>query len=104
MKLNGRICFPIGGHNWELIFVDQKDIEGNDGICKPNEFQILIRKDLKKEAGKLVFAHEVAHALLDTQGRCYQSSFTVEELCEFVAWQNDTIHTLVKAFDEVVHE
>lgn len=104
MKTKEKLFFPIGGHNWELKFVDKKEIEGNDGLCKPNDFIILIRKDLKKETASLVFAHEVVHAILDTQGRCYQKRFNIEEVCEFVAWQNDTVHTLVKVFNELVHE
>ena len=77
----------IGLYNWEILLVDKKELEGNDGICKPNEFQILVRDDLNETATHLIIMHEVVHALLDTQGRCYQKDFNLEEICEFVAWK-----------------
>ena len=77
----------IGLYNWEILLVDKNTLEGNDGICKPNEFQILVRDDLNETATQLIIMHEVVHALLDTQGRCYQKDFNLEEVCEFVAWK-----------------
>ena len=36
------------------------------------------------------------NAVLDTQGRCMQKKFSVEELCEFVAWNGEEITRITK--------
>lgn len=46
---------------------------------------------LTSEELPFVIRHEVCHALLDTQGRRFQKKFDLEDLCEFVAWNNEEI-------------
>ena len=89
----------INGFLWNVEFVDREKIQGNDGQTKPNDLLICIANDLNPNAMRLSFIHELTHALLDTQGRCYQKKFDLEELCEFIAWNNWYIAEKVLEFD-----
>ena len=61
-----------------------------------------IADDLNSTTRELTFIHEVVHALLDTQGRCYQKKFDLEELCEFVAWKLPEINQIVEQFEREI--
>ena len=89
----------IGGYTWKVEFVPKEAISGNDGLTRPNDFTLLLRNDLLPKTTYLVFIHEVVHALLDTQGRCYQKKFDVEEMCEFVSFRYDEIVSIVDTFN-----
>lgn len=89
----------INGYIWEIVFVNREKIQGNDGQTRPNELRIYIADDLRIEAARLCFVHELVHALLDTQGRCYQRKFELEEVCEFIAWNNSFIEEKVMEFN-----
>lgn len=84
----------INGFQWVILFVDKEHIKGFDGQTLHNERNIKIRNDLDYIATEITLKHELTHALLGTQGRCYQTKFSVEELCEFVAYCGKTIQTL----------
>lgn len=77
----------IGGFPFTIRFVDKSEIEGSDGLCCHNERVIKIRNDLDNIATRTIIMHEITHALLGTQGRVYQQKFSVEELCEFIAYR-----------------
>lgn len=92
----------IGLYEWKVLIVDREEINGNDGCTIPNSLQIKIAEDLKGELRKITFIHELVHALLDTQGRFYQKKFSVEELCEFVAWKLPEIQDCVERFENEI--
>lgn len=92
----------IGLYDWKVLIVDRKEIDNCDGRTFPNDFTIKIADDLKGTARLLTFIHEVVHALLDTQGRCYQKKFGLEEVCEFVAWKLPEINQIVEQFEKEI--
>jgi len=91
----------IYGYKFQVCFVNKNDerIRGNDGLCLHNEFTIYIRNDLDKTMQRCVLRHEITHAILCLQGRCYHNKFTQEDLCEFVAFQSVYI---CKKVDEIM--
>ena len=89
----------IGLYDWKVKIVDRKDIDGCDGRTAPNSLEILIADDIKGITREITFIHEVIHALLNTQGRCYQKKFNVEELCEFISWKLPEINQIVEQFE-----
>ena len=95
----------IGDYEWEILFVAKERIPDCDGQTKPNDFQILIRRDLSNEVTELVLRHEIIHAILDTQGRIYQKKFDLEEVCEFIAWKlpeiNDIMNNIIKSVEMI---
>ena len=92
----------IGGYEWKVLIVDRKEIDNCDGRTFPNQFEIKIASDLKGNARLLTFIHEVVHALLDTQGRCYQKKFDLEEVCEFIAYRHYEIKCIVEQFENEI--
>ena len=92
----------IGLYEWKVLIVDRKEIDNCDGRTFPNQFEIKIADDLKGSAREITFIHEVVHALLDTQGRCYQKKFDLEELCEFIAWKLPEINQIVEQFEREI--
>jgi Zn-dependent peptidase ImmA (M78 family) len=88
----------IGLYTWTIKLVDRKSIDGMDGRCLPNDFEILIADDLNGQARLLSFIHELVHAIMDTQGRCYTKKLGIEEMCEFIAWKYPEIEECVNDF------
>lgn len=89
----------IGLYEWEIRLSPRKEIQGNDGQTRYNEFVILIADDLTPSAKEISLRHEVIHALLGTQGRAFQRKFDVEELCEFIAWKLPEINDIMSRFE-----
>ncbi len=85
----------IGNYYWKVEFDPNVKLDGADGQTQSNELKILIRNDLSKEVTRAVLIHEIVHATLDMQGRVYQENFNVEEVCEFIAWNIDSIKEIV---------
>lgn len=92
----------IGLYDWKVLIVDRKEIDNCDGRTLPNELTIKIADDLKGTVREITFIHEVVHALLDTQGRCYQKKFDLEEVCEFIAWKLPEINQIVEQFEREI--
>ena len=88
----------IVNHNWTILFVDRKDINNCDGLCVPSELTIKIADDIKGEYRKIVFTHELIHAIFDEHGRYFESKLSHEDLCEFIAWNFDEIQRCVDQF------
>lgn len=88
----------ILGYKWDVDFVapEDKKLEGNDGVCWYNKRLMLIRNDIDKTMTECILRHELVHAILNVQGRHYQTTFGKEEVCEFVAFLTPTIERLVK--------
>ena len=89
----------IGCYTWQVKFVDVQELPTNDGETRYNTFEILIRKTLEEPVRRLCFIHEVVHALLGTQGRCYQKQFELEDVCEFIAWRFNEIQDIIETYE-----
>ena len=85
----------IGMYPFKVQFVDYEELNGCDGKTFINGRTIKIRNDLDGIDTELVLRHEVVHAILDTQGRCYQKKFDLEEVCEFIAYKLPEINNVV---------
>lgn len=82
----------IGSHEWTVKLLPQEQIGKDlDGYTIYNDFTIEVRDDLKPEARDLVLRHEIVHAVLGEQGRVYQKTLNLEDVCEFIAWNLETI-------------
>ncbi len=100
-----KFLYDINGYKWKVFFEKrEKTLNGNDGMCIPNNLQIVIDIDLSDQAQILTFSHEIVHAILDTQGRTYQKKFDLEEVCELIAWQNKLIYELIEQFKKDLHD
>ena len=99
-----KFLYDINGYKWRVFFEKREKMNGNDGMCKPNDLQIVIDIDLSDQAQILTFSHEIVHAILDTQGRTYQKKFGLEEVCELIAWQNKSIYELIEQFKKDLHD
>ena len=98
MKRN--IDVVIGGHTWSIRRLKDKDMTGTVGKTWSFHFAIDLNEELTEKELPLVIRHEVCHALLDTQGRAFQTKFGVEELCEFVAWNHEQIGVITQEIME----
>lgn len=89
----------IGNYTWQVQFVP-KDLLGDyEGVTHHNLFVIQVRDDLPVMATRLTLIHEIIHALLGTQGRCYQKEFTNEDVCEFIAYRFEEIKACIEVID-----
>ena len=89
----------IGGYSWTVRFEKKELMQKSDGQTFTDHFLILIRDDLSIEMQRIVFIHEVVHAILTTQGRYAQVNFNVEEMCEFIAYRQQELESLLETFD-----
>ena len=72
----------------------KKNNEYYDGLTRYNERIIEIRDDVDLISTMLLIRHEITHAILCCQGRCYQKKFDVEEMCEFIAYKLPEINEI----------
>ena len=89
----------IGNYTWTVKFVDISQLPNADGETRYNVFEILIRDNLQEGMRRMVFIHEVVHALLGTQGRCFQKQFDLEDVCEFIAWRFNEIQDIIETYE-----
>ena len=80
----------------------KKNNEYYDGLTRYNERIIEIRDDVDLIATMLLVRHEITHAILCCQGRCYQKKFDVEELCEFISYELPKINEICNAIKQVL--
>lgn len=96
------IKVKIGNHLWSIRFLDREQMRpGEDGTCWSCKKCIDIDSASGRNETSIILTHELVHALLATQGRCYQKKFSHEEMCEFVTWNIDEI---IKIRDKVLKE
>jgi len=81
----------IGNHFYSVRRIKPQDMNNYYGYTWCVHRAIDLNDELTREELPYVIRHEVCHALLDTQGRRFQKKFDIEELCEFVAWNNEEI-------------
>lgn len=86
----------IYNYDWQIYFVKRDEIKGLDGNCEHNERVINVSNDLDDTAKEITLRHELTHAILGAQGRIFQKRFSVEDLCEFVAYVSPTIVELTR--------
>ena len=92
----------IGNHEWTIKIVSRNEINNCDGRTKPNDLEILIADDLKGQTRQITFLHELTHAILDEQGRCYDKNTTIENMCEFIGWNFEEIERCLNEFVEEI--
>ena len=96
----------IGYYDWnvELVSSNDEDLEDGkyEGRCRYGTMRIVVKEDLSPQLIKETLIHELAHAFLGMSGRCLQTKFDVDELCEFVGWNAapivETANTILKAW------
>ena len=91
----------ILGYQWRVSFVDRSEINGCEGRTIPSQMEIKIANDMPDAATEVVFIHEVIHALMDSQGRCYERKLDVELVCEFIAWNYNIINSIVDSYRQL---
>lgn len=90
------VKIKINGHIWSVRRLKPEDM-GNGkyyGYTWIVHRAIDLMDTLTEDELPYVIRHEVCHAILDTQGRRVQNKFNVEEICDFVAWNNEEISRL----------
>lgn len=85
----------INGFIWTVLFFHRTN-EPFDGQTSESAMTIRINVDQNPQIVKSTIAHELCHAFLDSFGfgSFCKNRFTLEELCEFVAMNNDKIKLL----------
>ena len=92
----------INGHEWDVKFVNSEDeYLNNERLGWTDTYNRVIRidKSLDNESRKIVLAHELTHAFLDSQGRGRQDNFTQEEMADFIAWNFNEISRLLEELE-----
>lgn len=89
MKLFCKV--KINNHTWSVRRLKPESMNDYFGFTWCVHKAIDLNDQLTSEELPNVIRHEVCHALLETQGRRFQKKFDLEELCEFVAWNNEEI-------------
>ena len=82
----------------------KKNNEYYDGLTRYNERIIEIRDDVDLIATMLLVRHEITHAILCCQGRCYQKKFDVEEVCEFISYELPQINTICDYVKKILED
>lgn len=85
----------INNHIWEIIFFERTD-EMFDGITSESEMVIKVNNNLSKQAKRYCLIHELVHAHLNSYGfdSCVLPKMTIEQVCEFIAHNIDSINKL----------
>lgn len=85
----------INNHEWEIIFFDRTD-ENYDGITNESQMIIEINVNLSEQAKRYCLIHELVHAHLNSYGfdSCVLPEMTIEQVCEFIAHNIDSINKL----------
>ena len=85
----------IHDHTWDVELVDSTDpdLENGkcDGRCSYKKLRIVVDKDQAPDMIKETLLHELTHAYLGMQGRFNQRKLTVEEVCEFIGWNAESM-------------
>ena len=85
----------IHDYNWTVELVDKtdEDLENGkfDGRTSYRRLRIVVDKDQAPDVIKETLLHELTHAYLGMQGRYNQKKLTVEEVCEFIGWNAESI-------------
>ena len=80
--------------NVELVDPSDPDLEGKfDGRTSYKKLRIVVVNDQAPDLIKETLIHELTHAYLGMQGRYNQKKLTIEEVCEFVGWNAESIIT-----------
>ena len=85
----------INNLTWTIIpFI--RDKEPFDGQTDFSHMTIRINTAQEIQCVRVTVAHEITHAILDSFGfdSYVKNKFTVEELCNFIACNHDSIHNL----------
>ena len=87
--------------NVELVDISDPDLEGKyDGRTSYKKLRIAIDKAQAPDMIKETLLHELTHAYLGMQGRYNQRKLTIEEVCEFIGWNAqsmvDTANAILK--------
>ena len=87
------MIIEINNVKWDFRFVDETALPpGYYGQCSSELLAIRVLKTITPARQRYTVAHELTHALIASQGRTYcYHNLTEEELCEFMAWNADTI-------------
>ena len=85
----------INGFTWTVIFFHRTN-ESFDGQTSESNMIIRINVNQNPQIVKATITHELVHAHLDSFGfgSYCKNRFTLEELCEFVAMNNEKIKAL----------
>lgn len=88
------IKININGIDWNVEFEDEYDPDlGTEYIGRTIQWKqrIVINKTISRQIMREVLIHELTHATLASQGRYFQNEFSVEDVCEFVGFNADSI-------------
>lgn len=102
MKLFCKV--KINNHTWSVRRLKAEDMDNNWGGTWCVHRAIDLNETLTKDELPFVIRHEICHALLFSQGRRVQNKFNAEELCDFVAWNNEEITRITNEIMEKLEE
>lgn len=68
------------------------------GICETLTHKIYLLEKVPKARLQATLAHELTHAFMDAYGLDYNTTFTQEQMCEFVAAHGASITKLVDRY------
>ena len=87
----------INNVEWDFNFVPSVCLPSNYyGQCCDEELTINVLKNMNPTRKRFTIIHELIHAIFHSQGRRYTwKDMDEESICEFIAWNLDTINNLV---------
>lgn len=77
---------------WKVRFLPSEQMrDGDNGTCYSLKRTIDIDDSLDYSEACIIITHELMHALMATQGRCFEEEINNESVCEIVAWNLDKL-------------
>lgn len=92
----------INNVEWDFNFVPSVCLPANYyGQCCEEELTINVLENMSPQRQRFTIIHELIHAIIHSQGRAYTwEDMNEENVCEFIAWNLDTINSLVDYIEE----
>ena len=85
----------IHDYTWTVELVDEtdEDLENGrfDGRTSYRKLRIAVNKNQAPDMIKETLMHELTHAYLGMQGRFNAKRLTIEEICEFIGWNAESM-------------
>ena len=96
--------FTANGLTYEIEEVDKESPElllrelYHFGMTNHKKQKVYLMNDISEQQKICVLRHEIAHVFINVNGMYAQETFTVEQLCEFVAYNAVAINKIVDEY------
>lgn len=103
--MNNEFTIMINNQFWNVKIVNIREAQLSTptgefyGICNYDTYEIIIGEMTNKQKMRLIFIHELVHAMLFTHMLEKKKTYSEEDICEFVAKYYQTINNAIQIWD-----